>query len=454
MTAQVLLLAAALVVLAAATPVLVGRPARTILPLYAGTLPVASVIEVSVPLPSPFDTLSSVLGGVAILACVAHLVLHRGGRVPPVPVALWAAFMAWIILTSFWAVDGQRAIDVLLVAVPLIVLMALVSMLRIERRDLDLLRTALILSGIGVGLYALFLLLTGGGLPAHGVSQRFSVAGGPERSNPNILAASLLLPLAMSVERFFLGGTTWRGPRAWRRLGLAGALFTSLAILLTGSRGGLFSAVVVFVLVVIRCRRLPRSLPFIRRALATAGLLFLATLALVMLGPGAGEGPVRGLEPIQRFAQADGGSGRVDIWQGGLSACRNHCAWGAGLGNFEPVFGDALIFSGAARNVGLARPPHNILLGLAVETGVAGLTLFAVAMGVELLRLFGRRMLAVAPGLGPALVGVLVANLFLSEIWYKYLWLVIIAARYADAVSPPVGDPQPGPERALPAPVR
>jgi O-antigen ligase len=152
---------------------------------------------------------------------------------------------------------------------------------------------------------------------------------------------------------------------------------------------------------------------------------------------------VAGLEPLQRFTQANGGSGRVDIWKGGLYACRSNCAWGAGLGNFEQVFGDALVFSGAARNVGLARPPHNIFLGLAVETGVVGITLLGLALGAELLSLFGRRLLAVAPGLGPALVGVLVANLFLSEIWYKYFWLVIILARFADSASEPARAPRP-----------
>jgi O-antigen ligase len=113
------------------------------------------------------------------------------------------------------------------------------------------------------------------------------------------------------------------------------------------------------------------------------------------------------------------------------------------------VFGDALIFSGAARNVGLARPPHNIFLGLAVEAGVVGITLLGLALGVELLVLFGRRLLAVAPGLGPALVGVLVANLFLSELWYKYFWLVIIFARFADAATQPARDPPPSGIRVL-----
>ena len=37
----------------------VRRPIPSVVALYAATLPVASVVKLSVPLPSPFDTLSS-----------------------------------------------------------------------------------------------------------------------------------------------------------------------------------------------------------------------------------------------------------------------------------------------------------------------------------------------------------------------------------------------------------
>lgn len=194
----------------------VARPARTILPIYVSSLPVASVVELRLPLPDPFNTLSSALGGVAIVAVVAHVALYGRGRIPSLPVAMWLAFLAWAGATTFWAVDPSAGVNTLTLALPLVLLMVGTALLPIDESEFDTLRLAFILSGAAVGAYALLLLLSGSALPAHGVSERFSIASSADDSNPNIVAASLLLPLAFSLERLVLGGERWFSSRSWR----------------------------------------------------------------------------------------------------------------------------------------------------------------------------------------------------------------------------------------------
>src|SRR5205823_2066476 len=145
-----------------------------------------------------------------------------------------------------WAIDPATARGTAIVAASLVVLMALVAMLPMDRVDLDVIRVAIIASGLIVGTYALLLLVRGSALPTHGASQRFSIATNPSDTDPNILAASLLMPLLLSVERILLGGRRWWSPRAWRLLGAAGAFASTLAIVYTGSRGGLSAAVIGF----------------------------------------------------------------------------------------------------------------------------------------------------------------------------------------------------------------
>jgi O-antigen ligase len=415
-----------------------ARPARTILPIYAGTLPIASVVQLSVPLPPPFNTLSSILGAGVILSCLAHLALVRRGRIPGVSVALWLLFLSWISLTIFWASDPPAALRTVELAVPLVMLMVLVSAIDVDGKDLDVLRSAIIIGGIGVGIYALFLVLTGSRLPTHGVSQRFSLATNPRETDPNILAASLLLPLSLSLERLFLGGSRWGARRPWWLLGAAGAFLTTVAILLTGSRGGALSAVVAGGLTVLACCRLA-AVTVLRRLAVAIVSIGIVVAVLSLLGPGAfGRSPVGRFvssEPVQRLTAVQGSSGRGDIWKTGVHACRLHCAFGAGVGNFAAAYNDSMPFAGATRNVGLDRPAHNVFLGLAVETGLAGLVLFGLALVADWVSLSRARVSAISPSLKPALVGVLIANFFLSTLWYKYFWLVLTMIRATEGAA-------------------
>lgn len=419
----------------------VTRPMRTIVPLYAGTMPVASVVDLQLPLPDPFNTLSSALGGAAIMALLAHVALYGRGRIPTLPVAAWLAFLVWAAATTFWAINPGAGVRTLTIAAPLVLLMVAVALLPADRGDLDVMRLAIILSGAVVGAYALFLLVSGSALPIHGTSERFSIATSPDDTNPNIVAASLLLPLALSLERLLLGGSHWLSAGAWRWIGGTSVFLTTIAIILTASRGGMISTVTVVALTLLFCARIPEY-EAVARAVIARICLFIVLLVPILftftaffpLSASARNTIANSLERIVG-AEERGDSGRTEIWTSGLLACHTHCLLGVGFGGFPTAYDDVQAFSGALKDVGPSRPAHNVFLGIVVETGVVGLALLATALALEWRTLSSVGIRHLTPSLRGALLGLLVASIFLSAIWFKYFWLVFTMIRIAEGAA-------------------
>lgn len=453
---NVLLLPLAALVIPLAV-VSVRRPVASIVALYAATLPVASVVKLSVPLPSPFDTLSSVLGAAAILAGVAHLLLYRKVQLPSLPVAGWLLLLGWALLTALWSIDRGSTRSLLLVAGPLILLMAVVACIRPRAGDFAILRAAVIVSGVLVGAYAMWLILRGVPLPAHGASQRFSIASGPD-TNPNILAASLLAPLLLGLESAVRGGRIFLSRRTWRVLGAAGFFLSAVAITFTGSRGGLLAGIAGVAVVL---RALWKTPDARRGAARISGLAVVAVAALAafLLGgravsPQSPVGKVLSSDAVSRIvATSNGSSGRLDIWKAGYLACIRHCAIGGGLGTFPVAYDEVFPFTGAEKNTGTDRPAHDIYLQAAVELGVLGLTLLMGTLLLEWRASRSRRVRRHTVALPGILISVLVANIFLSAIWFKYFFLVFIVIRVAESTPMVVRrraiEPTPVPEPAL-----
>ncbi len=418
----------------------IERPTRTIIPLYAALVPIGGVFRLAVPLPPPFNTLSSLVGGMAILGTVAHIVLYRRARIPSLAVAAWLVFLSWSALSVFWARLPSATMQELLIALPLVSLMVVVGLLPSDDRDVSLVQIAIVAGGVVIGAYALVLLLRGSALPVHGTQQRFSLVTNPDQTDPNQLAASLLLPLLLAVDLVIWGRGPWVPPRTWRLVGAVSCFLIVVAIFLTGSRGGVIATVIGLVLVLVLAGRwypeVRRSiLRFLAGTLLTVCLVAFVSLAVVHLSP-EGSWVDQRIAPLQRLTNgAEGSSGRTEIWTAGLQACRLYCGLGAGLGNFPVVFTDVFATSGAGRNVGLYRPGHDLYLELAVETGVVGLTLLGLAVAAEWMAL--RRAGTIAAALGATLVALLAVDAFESFIWFKYFWLLFMVVRLAEAASAP-----------------
>jgi O-antigen ligase len=350
---------------------------------------------------------------------------------------MWLLFLSWASWTILWAGDVDSAVRTLLIALPLIALVVLASIVPVEGADLDALRVAIIISGVMVGGYALYLLLSGAVLPTHGVSRRFAIASTSQPTDPNILAASLLLPLALSIERMVFGGVRWWSNRAWVCFGVTGTFLIALAIVMTGSRGGLIAGILVVVLTLYACG-VEGGRERVWRIVTSAAAVVLATAFLStassLVSPGGGIlSDLWSSPPVRRILENRAeSSGRVEIWAVGLTACETHCAWGAGIGNFAETFSNFYASSGLLNDVGSERPAHNLLLNLIVETGLVGLTLFLLALTAEWRSLSQPALSRLAPSLKPALLALLVANVFLSAVWFKYFWLLFLLIRVTE----------------------
>jgi hypothetical protein len=429
----------ALLVLFASFPLgytFLTRPGRTILPLYAGLVPIGSTFKLSLPFPSPFNTLSSVAGMVLVAACLMHILLYRRALVPRLPVAAWLLFLAWTSVTLFWSLDAGASVSQLAIAVPLVMMVVVIGLFPVDEVDLDVLRVTVIAGGAIVGLYAVYLVATGKSFASHGVSERFALTSSTsQETNPNILAASLMLPLAMAVECVVLPGRRWLGRRGWRMVGSGTGLLILAAVVFTGSRGGLIAAFATIAVALVVAQRIPMA------AAAVRGVLILGVVIIMLVVATIGVIAVR--NPTGTVAQTVAGdavgrltnessSGRTEIWQTGLIACRTYCAWGVGIGNFATVYGAIHPFSAVEKNVGGNRPAHDVYLSVAVETGLLGLSLLALALLAEWMSLSMRALQNVAVGLKAAIAGLLVSSIFLSAIWFKYFWLIFCVIRVAE----------------------
>jgi O-Antigen ligase len=431
-------IAGAVVVVALFVPALivcVRRPARTVLPVFAALVPAGSAFPLSVPFPKPFNTLSSLLGALVIASVAGHLLLYRRGRIPGPADALWLAFLSWCGATLFWARSPGAAVQDMALAVPLIVFLVLVSGLRADRSDLDLLRVAVVLGGAGVGAYGLFLVLTGASLPVHGFGQRFSVSTSPHATNPNQLAASLLLPLVFALDIAIRGIGRTVSPLVSRTAAAVSFGLIVVGIALSGSRGGALAALIGAGMTLAfsawwRPETRRNIVQVVGAAYLVAASLGVLTYLAVSLAP---EGPIAhlvGSSPIVRLIDAQtGSSGRAEIWTTGYIACRTYCGMGAGVGNFPDVYDQTLAYSGLTKNVGLDRPGHNLYLTVAVETGVVGFTLFTLAILAEWMAL--RRTSDMAPALAAAVLALLIADVFEGFLWFKFFWLPFIVIRVA-----------------------
>jgi O-antigen ligase len=331
----------------------------------------------------------------------------------PPQAAVWLGLLIfWAVLSYFWALNAEKAVFRLPVLAVLLFLYFAASSIRPTEKEMATIIWLVIVGGFlaaAIGIYGFsrgdWFTSSLAGHTSRQLSGRETLAIGGRMTDPNVLGASLILPLSLAV-------CTWLSSRTWpRRLLLFGLIgVISASILATMSRGALVAVATVFTVLI--CRSGAR-----RRVL----------LPLVMMG-----GIVMSMPDIpKRLMQSDRGAGRFDIWQVGLSVFRQYPLFGAGQDCFPDAFNQYV--STAPNFVGFSRAPHNIYLGTGVELGLVGLVL--------LLGTIVRHFLLASKGsravpdealrlqlvsYEAALCGLLVCGFFLDILWDEYLWLTLM----------------------------
>ena len=388
------------------------RPAL-LLSAYAGIIPFGSSISLPIGLPSPFSTATTVLGLVATAGLVVHLLLTRTRASSlPTPLPWWLFFFAVLTLTLAWSVAPSVTLQRLIILASLLGLYAVSVLPRFRASDLHLIEAGIAVSGALTGMYAVFLLLTDSmHLQGDGTPRFQTAGGGGEGGDPNITAAALILPLVISLS------AAMSERSGHRRLSyLVAAGLTGAAILLTGSRGGLLAVVVAIGVLAFHDRRRLARIVYIGIPIISLALTFVVSA-----------------EATQSRLQAQSTSGRDLIWAVGREACADHCARGTGWGTFREVFTTYFLDEPDTDRVRTSVGPHSIWLQVPVEAGWLGALVLLVALGLTYQSTRWvppeRRGVPIA-----ALSGLLITNTFLSNLDFKYFWLVLMYVAWAVAV--------------------
>jgi len=270
--------------------------------------------------------------------------------------ALWLAalFVLWGCLSVFWSIEVVSTVDRLVTYVQLLGLMWLMWEFGADSRGRDALTQAYVL-----GAYvSLIIMLLGFSSSAHLVPKRYTAG------TFNVNDLGLMLALGIPMAWYLV--LTQRG-RVMRWINAAYVPAAVVGVLLTASRGA-------FVATVIASSMIFGSMPRIPLRTKVLGLMMIAAalFAGVSVVPQSSwQRLAQGQQSLRRWDL----TGRAAIWEDALSRLRPYVLTGMGAGTF-PVT--------TKLETGRALVAHNTYLGILMDGGIVGLSLFLLLGGVLL----------------------------------------------------------------------
>ena len=379
-------------------------PVGVALAVYAFVLPFGSAVRLPLG-SSPFGTLSTLVGGLVTATLLLHvLVRRRGVGTVDASVGAWLLLLGWLVLTLLWTADRSRSLEALLVLTSLIALHTAASLTPVTRKDVRLVELATVAGALVVASRSVFLGLTG---RLHETAQqipRFTFDGG----DPNITAATLLLAFVLTAS-WSLSERSWLA----RMASMAAFSFIAVGLSLAGSRGGLVAALASLMTVFVHSRRQHRR----HLVVFFGALAAVAALAVQTMPAG-----------LQSHLQGRDSTGRLAIWEAGLRSCSETCLVGNGVGTFGHAYRDVYYADLSVTGFGDRQwAAHNTFLSMLIEGGIIGA---ALLVGAFLLLIRSLRRLPPnwrGPPLA-AVVALVVSNMLVTNLNFKYFWLTITYA--------------------------
>lgn len=335
------------------------------------------------------------------------------------PLLAWTmlALLGWAALTLVWAPHTSPALTDLSQYFLTLLLIPIAYTAVHTRRDLKVVLAAIVLGAMLAALVGLVQ------PPDAEVVENARATG--TIGDPNEFAADLLVGLALGA-----GFAVSRESRSrLRLLGLAAIPLCGMGIFLSVSRGGLVAMVVVFIVATFAAGRWRFAAVLMLICVAAGGVVYFTQFAPL---------PAR-----ERVLTSNGGTGRTELWHVGLRILKAHPVGGIGAGNYVPVSPDYVLQPGLIRHSELVftkepKPAHNTYLQVAAETGLVGLLLFLSVIGgcmacaLRAARIAVRRRDVALEGLARslflAIVGLLAAYFFISQMHSKILWGLLALA--------------------------
>lgn len=375
------------------------RMAWALLLLFVFTLP----WEYSADFGPPWGNVSRMTGLLLMLVMALASLQARRLRAPGLLQAIALVFLVWFCASSWWSLDAAESFHAAGGLFQQMFVLWSVWELAESPEDVRAVMRVYVLGACVLTLLTWATL----GLPGAAEQVRFV----PNGQDPNDVARYLVLGIPMAAL-LMNTNTHWTE----RVLGGAYIPMAVFAVVLTASRGGFLSLIVVLTGIgALAIRR--------RRIVAVAGGVAIATVAAMLWFVVPRETLGR-LTTIPDQLMGGDLNQRWNIWAAGWRAFA-HAPWlGSGLGTFVTAAGTAP-----------EDTAHNTALAIAVEGGVVALALMAALV---ILALFMAVRLPHRPRLG--MMAILAAWLFLSvvsnlqgsRITWLLLGLVSVAARLAE----------------------
>jgi O-antigen ligase len=418
------LIAAVALFSAAAVLLLVSGPSAIVLGLVALLLaPLVLYVALRRPLDFPFGlyvllvpfdnllalgafgTLTRLLGIVAGVFLMIWILRRRDALPVSRPLAILIALAAWMLASSFWALNQGAALQILPTYVGLFLLYAVLSSLPISTAQFRILVGLVVAGSLCAAAYGIDIFYHHPNYAASDGPARLVMESGSASIDPNHFADVLLFPVAIVIM------WSLRARRVVAKLAGIGALIVLVtAILLSGSREGFTGILLICVYYLVRSRY-----RFQLAAVGAALALMIATMQTSVW---------------ERFstALATGGSGRTSIWAVGLEAAKHNLLVGYGIGNFQSAYDLFYLKVQQVYPFGFDSPAHNILVHYIVELGLVGLALLGWFFWAQFRslkdigktnELFDDRVTMEA-----ALVAIIGVSMTIDLFTYKYAWLV------------------------------
>lgn len=384
-----------------AAPILLLNASRVpayFLAAYGATVPFSDIL-----VSGAGPTYTNILGIITGVSLISYIIVPGRCSTPSKSVVLGLVLAAYMGATIFWAIDPALALKNFEHYLSLIALFVVISLYPFTARDLKIVLAGVIVGGAVLAGYADAVLF-------QAQTSRAVIATNDALIDPNSLATSLLLPIALTLT-LFLGARL--GPAKFAWLGTLLVLLTGFAS--SGSRGATLGLAFMGAFLLLRSKYRVQLL-----AVASAAVL------LVVMSPIG-----------SRFLQSDVGNadGRFVVWRVALTSLRQYWLVGAGVGNFNQAF--MQYFLRVPHDpISWDRVAHSVVVGAAVELGIPGLLLLLAlwyASFHELAKIERNgddTWTDVCFGLRAGVLGVFVAGLSLSLMPLKYPWLTfaLIAA--------------------------
>jgi uncharacterized membrane protein len=358
----------------------------------------------------PFDALLAVSStsslvkfiGYAVFGALSLRMLRlRKLLVPHVAWYAWLAFVIYNALSTSWSADFDNGVKVFQTILQLFIMMTLLAIYPISRREFDIIATFAVAFGSVAALYCLKQFY--GGHSSYELAPRLNLSTDNSTIDVNYLAGAFLVPLAFALGSIFYS----KRPLVRLLSGLTLPLFMG-AIFVTGSREVLLAAALIFAFLAVRSEH---------RVLA-------AVLGAVCVGSSAFFPSI-----LTRLFEENlvNGSGRTDIWKAAMSTFPDHWLFGSGVASFQRMYDTGVLRVSMQEFPGWDRPGHSVIFESLNDYGVVGfaivilcwyLTFRQMRVIPKTSSLYGYRIVCEA-----MIVGYAIQALLIDPTYIKYFWL-------------------------------